>query len=156
MFDTMLTRDIRQTLEDFRRSVDRLFSDEFGNAGIWSSAGAFLPAIETTSTQNELQLRVVLPGVTAQDVNAVVQNGRLIIDGERKAPEGWGEKAFTRLPYGKFHAEIALPNGLDLDKVSCRLADGVMEICVPFSEATKPREIRIEGADSQKSVPASA
>jgi hypothetical protein len=27
MFDTMLTRDIRQTLDDFRRSVDRFFGD---------------------------------------------------------------------------------------------------------------------------------
>ena len=156
MFDTMLSRDIRQTLEDFRRSVDQLFFDEFGKAGTWTSAGAFLPAIETTSNESELQLRVVLPGVTAQDVNATVQNGRLIIDGERKAPEGWGENAFTRMPYGKFHAEIALPNGLDLDKISCRLADGVMHIQVPFSEAAQPRQIRIEGADSQKSLPASA
>jgi len=32
-----------------------------------------------------------------------------------------GKNAYTHLAYGKFHAEVTLPAGLELDKVHCNL-----------------------------------
>lgn len=156
MFDTMLARDIRQTLDDFRRSVDRMFSDVYGSQPVNRSEQFFTPVVESAFTENDLILRAILPGVTEQDVKVTVQKGRLVIEGERKAPEGWGDNAWTKIAYGKFYSEIPVPNGLDLDKVSCRLHDGVLDIALPVSEAMKPRQIPIESGDSPKAIPASA
>jgi HSP20 family protein len=156
MFDTMLTRDIRQTLDDFRRSVDRLFSDVYNSSPVTSSEYAFTPAVESAFTGDELFLRVILPGVTEQDVKVTAQSGRLVIEGERKTPEVWGENAWTKIPYGKFYAEIPVATGYDLDKVSCRLHDGVLDIALPVSEAMKPRQIAIEAGESHKAIAASA
>ena len=156
MFDTMLSRDIRQTLDDFRRSVDRMFPDVYGSQPVNRSEQVFTPVVESAFTENELLLRAILPGVTEQDVKVTVQNGRLVIEGERKTPEGWGDNAWTKLAYGKFHNEIPVPNGLDLEKVNCRLHDGVLDIVLPVSEAMKPRQIPIESGVSPKAIPASA
>ena len=160
MFDTILARDIRQTLDDFRRSVDQLFSGSYGSAagtGVASPAYAFVPAVETFWTENELFLRAIVPGVTDKDVNVTVQNGQIVLEGERKLPEGWGdENARTQIGYGKFYFAIPVPNGLDLDKVSCRLHDGVLDIQVPVAEQMKPRQIPIEAGESHKAVAASA
>lgn len=156
MFDTMLVRDVRQTLDDFRRSVDRVFSDFYGSQPVNRSEQVFTPVVESAFTENELMLRAILPGVTEQDVKVTVQNGRLVIEGERKAPEGWGDNVWTKLAYGKFYSEIPVPNGLDLEKVNCRLHDGVLDIVLPVSEAMKPRHIPIEAGDSPKAIPATA
>ncbi|HZT38854.1 MAG TPA: Hsp20/alpha crystallin family protein [Bryobacteraceae bacterium] len=156
MFDTMITRDIRQTLDDFRRSVDRLFSDFYNSTPMISSEYAFTPAVESAFTGNELFLRVILPGVTEQDVKVTAQSGRLVIEGERKAPAAWGENAWTKIPYGKFYAEIPVATGYDLEKVNCRLHDGVLDIALPVSEALKPRLIPIQAGESPQPVAASA
>ncbi|MCL4498720.1 MAG: Hsp20/alpha crystallin family protein [Chloroflexi bacterium] len=157
MFDTMMTRDIRQTLYAFRQSVYRLFSYVVAGStpAVAGSEYAFTPVIESSFNENELMLRAILPGVTEKDVQVTVQNGRLVIEGERKAPEGWGEKAWTKLAYGKFYAEIPVPTGLDLEKVSCRLHDGILDIQVPVTEQMKPRQIPIESGE-QKALSASA
>jgi HSP20 family protein len=123
---------------------------------VTASERVFTPAVESAYTDDELMLRVILPGVSEQDVKVTVQNGRLVIEGVRKAPEGWGENALTKMAYGKLYAEIPLPNGLDLDKVNCRLHEGVLDIRLPMVERMKPRQIPIELGEAPKAIPASA
>jgi HSP20 family protein len=161
MFNTMIPRDIRQTLDHFRRSVDQLFSDVYSSgSGTSTSSGSdqgsrdytFAPAVESSWTEDELQLRAIVPGVTEMDVTVSVQNDRLIVEGERKAPEGWGENAYTQLAYGKFYAAIPIPSGLNLEKVACRLHDGVLDIQVPVAEQMKPRQIPIQAGENRKAI----
>jgi HSP20 family protein len=156
MFDTMLTRDIRQTLDDFRRSVDRLFADFYGSPSVINSERVFTPAVESAYTDDEFMLRVILPGVAEHDLKVTAQNGRLVIEGERRMPEGWGENALTKMAYGKLYAEIPVPNGLDLDRVNCRLHEGVLDIRLPVMEQMKPRRIPIESGEALKAIPVSA
>src|SRR5690349_25165675 len=79
---------------------------------------------------------------------------RLVIEGERKAPEGFDKNAFTQLAYGKFYTALTLPTGLDVDHVSCRLWNGILEIHVPISEASKPRQIQIQTGEDRKALQA--
>jgi HSP20 family protein len=82
-----------------------------------------------------------------------MQGNQLVIAGERKAPEGLAKNGFTHLNYGKFSTSVALPNGLDVEKVNCRLHDGVLDISTPVSETMKPRQIRVQTGDSgQKAI----
>ncbi len=67
MFDTMLTRDIRQMLDDFRRSVDRFFSDVYRFRSAPNSESVFTPAVESAFADGELILRVILPGIARQE-----------------------------------------------------------------------------------------
>ena len=159
MFNTMVPRDIRQTLDHFRRSVDQLFSDFYGSGSSNTSGTeqtsqefAFTPAVESSWTENDLLLRAILPGVTEKDVKVTVQNDRLIVEGERKAPEGWNENGYSPIAYGKFYTAIPLPSGLNLDKIACRLHDGVLDVQVPVAEQRKPRQIPIQAGDARKAI----
>lgn len=164
MFDTMFARDVQQTLEHFRRSVDQLFhnfdSAQLASAGEQSQTDpaseiAFSPAIESGWGNSDLHLRCILPGIRQQDVTVNVVGNQLRIEGERKAPEHWTKGASSpRLAYGRFQTALTLPHGLDLDKVSCRLQDGVLDIAIPVAEQMKPRQVRIETGGSQKTISA--
>jgi HSP20 family protein len=93
-------------------------------------------------------------GVTEKDLRVSVQNNQLVIEGERKAPEGFEKNAFTQLAYGKFYTALTLPSGLDVDHVNCRLHNGVLDIQVPISEASKPKQIQIQTGSEHKAISA--
>jgi HSP20 family protein len=156
MFNTMLSNDIRQTLDHFRRSVDRLFED--ANAPARSTGETarpewtFSPAVETAWTDHELLLRAIVPGVAEKDLRVSVQGSQLLLEGERRQPENFGRNGWTHLTYGKFQTAVTLPNGLDLEKVNCRLHDGVLDIRVPIAESMKPRQIQIETGGERKAL----
>jgi HSP20 family protein len=161
MLNTIITNDVRQTLDHFRRSVDQMFDNFYGQpqqpsqppSGMTSErAVTFSPALESGWNDHNLRLRAILPGISEQDVNVTVRNNQLILTGERKAPEGWTKNAHTQLAYGKFYTAVTLPNGLDLEHVACRLQNGILEIDVPMAETSKPRQIQIQIGEERKSI----
>jgi HSP20 family protein len=161
MTTTFLAGDARQTLDHFRRSVDQLFENFYGlpaESGRATLQGnnqwMFSPVIETGWGESMLQLRAILPGVAQQDLKVSVQNNQLVLEGERKAPETFKSHAHAQMAYGKFYAAVSLPNGLNVDKLSCRLQDGILDIQIPMSEQMKPRQIQIQSGESRKSISA--
>jgi HSP20 family protein len=162
MMSTVLAGDVRQTLDQFRRSVDQLFENFYGlptetGRPIATSTGSqwiFTPAVETAWGDTSLNMRVILPGVAQNDLKVNVQSNQLVIEGERKAPEGFAKNGYTQLSYGKFRSELTLPPGLDLDKMNCHLHDGVLDIHIPVAEKMRPRQIQIQTGDQRKGVSA--
>jgi HSP20 family protein len=158
MLSNLLTNDVRQTLDQFRRSVDQMFDNFYGQALPSGSTASgertwtFSPIIESGWNDNYLNLRAILPGVWEKDVQVSVQNNQLVIEGERKAPEGFDQNAFTQLAYGKFYTTLNLPSGLDVDHVSCHLHNGILDIQVPVLETSKPKQIRIQTSEGRKSI----
>jgi HSP20 family protein len=159
MLNTLFTNDVRQTLDQFRRSVDQMFDNFYGYQAAPAAASTtgertwnFSPVLESGWNDNYLNLRAILPGVGEKDVQVSVQNNQLVIEGERKAPEGFQKNAYTQLAYGKFYTAVTLPNGLDVDHVNCRLQNGVMDIQVPILEASKPRQIQVQTGSTQKAI----
>lgn len=161
MTSSFLAGDARQTLDHFRRSVDQLFENFYGlpaesgraalqNGGQWT----FSPAIETAWGDSALHLRAIVPGVTQQDLKVSVQNNQLILEGERKTPETFKSNAHAQLAYGRFYAAVTLPNGLNVDKLTCRLQDGILDVQIPVSEQMKPRQIQIQSGETRKSISA--
>jgi HSP20 family protein len=120
-------------LDRFRRSFDQVF-ENFYNSGSRSFAGS--------GKAESTLLRAIVPGVAEKDVKVSVQHNQLILEGERRAPQNWFNGAYTQLAYGKFYVSPPLPNGLNVDKLTCRLHDGVLDIEVPVAEQMKPRQIQ--------------
>jgi HSP20 family protein len=159
MTSTFLAGDVRQTLDHFRRSVDQLLENVYGlpaesgrsvlSGG--SSQLTFSPVTESAWGDSTLNLRAVLPGVAQQDLKVSVQNNQLIIEGERKAPESFRNNAHMQLAYGKFYSALTLPSGLNVDKLTCRLQDGILDIQIPASEQMKARQIQIQSGEARES-----
>jgi len=158
MLSTLFTNDVRQTLDQFRRSVDQMFDNFYGQALPAGSTAnrertwTFSPVIESGWNDHFLSLRAILPGVAEKDVHVSVQNNQLVIEGERKAPEGFDKNAFAQLAYGKFYTALTLPTGLDVDHVTCRLWNGILEIQLPIAESSKPKQIQIQTGEDRKAL----
>src|SRR5260370_33924624 len=94
----ILTGDVRQSLDHFRRSVDQLFENFYGyplETGRPSAIGAgsqwaFNPVLETCWSDSMLRIRAILPGVCENDPKDSVRNNLLILSGERRTHEGDG------------------------------------------------------------------
>lgn len=155
MLSTLITNDVRQTLDQFRRSVDQMFDNFYDQAPVPSSserAWTFSPVVESGWNDHSLSLRAILPGVSEKDVRVSVQNYQLVIEGERKAPEGFSRNSFTQLAYGKFYTALSLPSNLDIDHINCRLWNGILEIQIPVTEASKPKQIQIQTGEERKAL----
>jgi HSP20 family protein len=164
MFDTTFARDVQQTLDHFRRSVDQLFGSSFTNTQYGSSSSSnaaqsdtervFSPVVETGWNENEMVIRAVLPGVQEKDLTVSLRGNQLVMEGRRQAPENWSKGAFTQLAYGRFYAAITLPQGLNLEKLNCKLHDGLLDVSIPIAEQMKPRQIPINTGTSQAAISA--
>lgn len=156
MLNTLFANDVRQTLDQFRRSVDEMFENFQSYTPQGAAPGGqrqanwiFSPVLESAWSDHSLNLRAVVPGVSEKDVQVSVQNNQLIIEGERKLPEDLQKNAFRQLAYGKFYTAVALPSGLDVDHVQCRMHDGILDITLPLSEASRPRQIQINAGGAE-------
>jgi HSP20 family protein len=79
-----------------------------------------------------------------EDIDISLQDGMLIISGERKeeAKEGNGATRTERYT-GKFRRSITLPSRVDMNKVSATYKDGILTVTLPKAEEAKPKQIKI-------------
>jgi HSP20 family molecular chaperone IbpA len=80
-----------------------------------SSAGeaSWEPPIDVLETKEELLILVALPGVDLDQVDAVIEDGTLVVSGRRTLPPELRNAHIHRLelPQGRFERRIALPAG---------------------------------------------
>jgi HSP20 family protein len=71
------------------------------------------PPIDVLETDREFLILVALPGVDPDQVEAVIDNGTLIISGHRVLPVELRNARIHRLelPQGRFERRIVLPTG---------------------------------------------
>ncbi len=72
------------------------------------------PPVDVLETDHEVLILAALPGVDVQKVEAVIENGTLILSGERTVPAELRTAKIHRLelPQGRFERRIALPPGV--------------------------------------------
>lgn len=137
-----------QDLWDFRRNFDDIFSRFF--ASPWSGEPTeernWLPAAECYVDQNRYHVRVALPGVESKDVSVQVHGNELTISGKREQSKEISRDRYLQreFVYGNFERSIALPEGVEPDKVQARYNNGVLEIEAPISERALPKQIKVE------------
>lgn len=89
--------------------VDRL-QRQFFRPG--ATPAAWEPPVDVFETPNVLRIVVALPGVAAEDVRIVAENGALTVIGERRLPrESAGTIHRLEIPHGHFERRLALPQG---------------------------------------------
>src|SRR6185295_7490132 len=129
MFNTLRFGDVQQTLDHLRQTMDQFFG--YAGSPAWSSDAReklFSPGVETGWDDDALTIRAIVPGVRQEDLKVSVQQGQLVIEGERKAPTGGREAEFRQLAYGKFSTSVMLPSGVDTDHVQCHLENGILQV----------------------------
>jgi len=91
-------------------------------------------------------VRAELPGLNREDIEVSVENGTLVLKGEKKFDAAVKDESYRRIEraYGTFHRSFTLPNTVDAGKVSAEYKNGVLTVTLPFREDAKPRTINVE------------
>lgn len=106
---------------------------------------AWAPALDMLDRKDELVLKADLPGLEQKDIEVSVEEGILTIRGERKEEKEVKEEEYYRCERwaGAFARSLALPPGLDADKIKATFKNGVLEVHLPKTKEAKGKKIAI-------------
>ena len=139
-------------LRDFvslRDAVDRLFQESVVSPERLFSVGSgmgFRMPLEVYETPEEIVVRALTPGVTADGLDVNYQQGVLTLRARTQAPEshdGWTWH-LREFGYGEMTRAITLPKEIDADRAQAHFQDGVLTLRLPKSEQAKPKQIRVD------------
>ena len=132
-------------LEDLAREVDSLVQTIFDpeERGSTQRQRHFSPAANLAETETSYEFSLDLPGVAADDVSVELNDGKLIVSGERKSDEEESGKTFHRVErrYGKFRRVVSIPAPVNDEKIAAEYKDGVLTVTLPKSEKVKVKKI---------------
>lgn len=99
-----------------------------------------------TETGKEIRVTAELPGLDEKDVEVTVLNNMLTIKGEksREKVEEEHDSYYAECSYGRFQRNIALPDGIDADKVKAKFTKGVLKITIPKKPEAQSNRRKIE------------
>jgi HSP20 family protein len=127
----------------------RLFGDVYLRDEDTGFRGNWTPAVDIFETENhDLVLKAEVPGMNREDIEVTVENGTLVLKGQKKFDETIKEEHYRRIErsYGQFFRSFTLPNTVDASKVSADYKNGILTVKLPFREEAKPRTINVDVA----------
>ncbi len=128
--------------------LGRIFDDalsKYTGQGDGSKCG-WAPPTDIYETEKDLVLKVELPGVDAKDVSVEINDGLLILKGQRKMRRNVEGEHYHRMEfsYGFFQRVFTLPVAVEGKKIKANFKDGVLEVLVPKAESKKTRQIKVD------------
>lgn len=131
--------------------VDRLFGDLLRNVSVRPLPAARVQRAHAPTTtfderEDAFELRVEVPGMAKEDLELRVEEGVLALSGRRSVEPPEGARAIRRERRDlSFSRRLRVPRGVDLERISARMADGVLTLTLPKRPEDKPRSIEIAG-----------
>jgi HSP20 family protein len=129
--------------------MDELFG-RFFREGPWprlaGETRGWAPAVDMIDRKDEVVLRADLPGLEQKDIEVSVEQGILTIRGERKEEKEVKEQDYyaSERWAGAFARSLALPPGVDVEKITATFKNGVLELHLPKTKEAKGRKIDIK------------
>jgi HSP20 family protein len=149
---TNLTRynpfhEMEALMERFHRSFGLAPRRSNGQEGL--ALADWTPAVDIREDENEFQLQMDLPQVEAGDIKVTVEDGVLMIRGERKSEseESDPNAKWHRIErfHGTFARSFTLPENVRDDSVDAKFEKGVLTVHLPKAKPAQPkaREVQI-------------
>lgn len=107
----------------------------------------YVPDIDICETAEALWLWADMPGVDEKSVEVNVSDGVLSIEGRLAVGEYEGlQPAYTEYNVGNFARRLSVSDSLDVEGITARMKDGVLELKLPKAERVKARKIQIQAS----------
>lgn len=148
---TLVRFDPFRELDRLQNEVNRLFEgynttgDRPTEARANGVSRAWAPVVDIAENENEIVLRAELPGMKQEDIDIELTGDTLTLRGERKFEDEERRDSFVRVErsYGRFQRVFTLGVPVQNDQVRATYRDGILEVHLPKSEATKPRKVQV-------------
>lgn len=129
-----------------RQEIDRLFDEAlhgFGLRGFDRPGEAGWPSVEVAETDREIRVTFEMPGIAEKDVEVLLEDGVLVVRGERRSETEDRNRRFTERFYGRFERRIPLGDGLQEDGIQAEFRNGLLTVTVPRTARAEQRARRI-------------
>ena len=129
-------------LQDIERRIGAVLS---ANKPV-QKVESFTPAVNERVDEKGYYLEIDLPGVKKEDIDISVNDGVLVISGERKLEKKEEKPNYTRIEsfFGRFERAFKLPTDADLDNIEAKYEDGVLKIFIPKKQKPAGKKIEIK------------
>jgi HSP20 family protein len=127
--------------------MGRLMQDFFGDGAALANAAptsAWPVPADIDETDNEYIVEVDLPNARREDVNLELRDNLLVISGEIRERDREGVVRRQSRRVGPFEHIVALPGGVNPEKVEASLDNGVLIVRVAKASGDRSRRIEIK------------
>ena len=131
----------------FQRQLESVF-DQFWNELPDRTAAGHSPSFQVTTTDDGWRIDVPLPGIDPQNVNLDAAGHTVTIRAEQPAS--------SNASAARYEQSFAVPQFLDVEKMSASYRHGMLQLTLPLKDSVKPRRIHIEGVTDQKQIASAA
>jgi HSP20 family protein len=130
--------------DQLQREMSSVFNAPVVEANFGTEEWA--PAVDIKETKNDFVIHADLPGVKSDDIEVTAENGVLTITGKRESKKEEERDNYKRVERfsGSFMRRFTLPDSADLEKISAKTKDGVLELVIPKTEKNKPKRIDVK------------
>lgn len=139
----------RGPFEAMERQMEELFDRFFRGwptRRLESDYVGWVPPLDMIDRKGEIVLRADLPGLERKDIQLSVEGGVLTVQGSRQQEKEEKEEdcyAMERWA-GAFSRSIALPQGVDPDRIEALFRNGVLEVRIPKTKEATGRRVDIK------------
>ena len=112
----------------------------------WGNEKTFSSTCDVEETENEIVVKMDVPGIDAKGISLTLSGDNLIVKGERHTEKDEKKKHFHRLERfrGIFERVLPLPLTVEKEKINAEYEKGVLEVHLPKVPEAKPKEISIK------------
>ena len=113
--------------------LPEVFNDFFNNSDM-NRTSATAPAINVLENEHSYTVELAAPGLTKDDFDVNINaEGDLTIRMEKQAKEEETQGRYLRreFAYSKFAQTLILPDDVDKDQISARVANGILTVLLP-------------------------
>jgi len=130
----------------FEKQLSQLFDDFFEMKPSSLFETRWMPSIDVDEDENGIHVKAEIPGIEEKDLHVVIEQNMLTISGEKSEEKKSENKRYvvSERQFGSFYRSIALPEGIDANKITAKFKNGVLHIEIPRTEEAKPKKITID------------
>jgi HSP20 family protein len=123
----------------FDETLSRIMKEEVGK-GVWS------PPVDILERENEVVLKIDLPGVSQNDIEVRVEENTLIVQGERRFIKEALDENYLQIerPYGTFRRVFNIPRAIEQENIKASSREGVLRVILPKKKEAQLKQVLVE------------
>lgn len=123
-----------------------IVSQEHQNSGQQPTeqTASLAPYVDIELTDSGYVLHAEMPGVNRDGIQITVEDGNLVLVGQRQSLSVSGEPLHRETRQRSYRRVYELDPSIDASKISARIEQGILTVTLPKAESVKSRRITLE------------
>jgi HSP20 family protein len=106
---------------------------------------AWAPSVDIFEKDDDLVVKVELPGLKYEDIDVSVSEDILVVKGEKEPDSGVKEENYYRseIAYGNFYRSVPLPFSIDTKNIEAVYEGGVLYVTLKNALGAKSQKVEV-------------